>query len=219
MTVAAPLADTRFMDFTAMTATTVPRLHTRLIGGLLIGSTVALFAWRLVIVEAILGPIDPAANLAGTERAVLASGLLLGSIISTIGFTLLARQLRPTSVGRWAFIGQCACQAAPVVLALGILGILFSPVFQILFTAFAALTTGTWVVFGLALWRAGLLSWLGLVTAILGVVMLILILAGTFIIFIMFGALVPLGLGLVLRRQPQATRVQMGGSPVGSDAR
>jgi hypothetical protein len=190
-------------------------MHTRLAGGLLIGSIVALFAWRLVIVEAILGPINPADDLPGTERALLASGLLVGSILAAIGFTLLARQLRRTAAGRLAQIGQLACQAAPVVLALGILGVLVNPAFQILFTGYVALATGSWIIFGLALWRAGLLRWLGLVTALLGAATFILILAGAFIIFIMSGALLPLGLGLLLRRQPQATaRVQMARAPV-----
>jgi hypothetical protein len=81
-------------------------MHTRLAGGLLIGSIVALFAWRLVIVEAVLGPIDPADNLPGWQRDLLASGLLLGSIIATTGLTLLARQLRATGVGRWALFGS-----------------------------------------------------------------------------------------------------------------
>jgi hypothetical protein len=143
-------------------------MHTRFTGGLLIGSIVALFAWRLVIVEAILGPIDPADNLPGWQRDVLASGLLLGSIIATTGLTLLARQLRATSVGRWALLGQYACQAAPPVLAIRMFGILLSPSFQVLFTVFAALTTASWVIFGLALWRAGVLRWLGLVISILG---------------------------------------------------
>jgi hypothetical protein len=191
-------------------------MRTRLAGGLLVGSVVALFAWRLVIVEAILGPIDPAEDLPAPERALLAVGLLAGSILATIGLTLLARQLRPTGAGRWAVIGQYACQAAPAVLAIGMLGLLVHPAFQTLFTAFAALTTGSWVIFGLALWRVGLLRWLGLLTAFLGVAMLILILAGAFIIFIMFGALLPLGLGLLLRRQPPATEpVRLVGSPIG----
>jgi hypothetical protein len=199
-----------------MAVKTVPPMHTRLAGGLLIGSIVALFSWRLVIVEAILGDINPADNLPAIERDVLASGLLVGSILATIGLTLLARQLRPTSAGRWAQIGQYTCQAAPVVLALGMIGTLLDPVFQILFTAFAALTTASWFIFGLALWRAGVLRWLGLLTAMLGVVMLVLVLTGSFIIFIMSGALLPLGLGLLLHRQPQATtRVQVAGSRAG----
>jgi hypothetical protein len=173
--------------------------HTRLAGGLLIGSIVALFAWRLVVVEAILGPVNPADTLPGPERDVLASGLLVGSILATIGFTLLARELRPTSAGRWAQVGQYTCQAAPVVLALGMLGNLFDPAFQILFTAFAVLTTSAWVIFGLTLWRAGVLRWVGFLTALLGGAMLILVLTGAFIIFIMFGALLPLSLGLLLR--------------------
>ena len=198
-----------------MEATTAPYMQARLAGGLLLGSIVTLFAWRLVIVEAILGPINPADDLLGTQRALLAGGLLVGSILAAIGFTLLARQLCQTTAGRLAQIGQYASQAAPAVLALGILGILVSPAFQILFTAYAALATGSWIVFGLALWRAGLLRWLGLITGVLGAAMLILILAGAFIIFIMSGALLPLGLGLLLRRRPQsAARVQMAGSPV-----
>jgi hypothetical protein len=193
-----------------------PPLHTRLAGVLLLASIVVLTAWRLVIVEAILGPVNPADDLPGPERDLLASGLLVGSIFATIGFSLLARQLRRTSAGRWAQIGQYTCQAAPVILALGMLGILINPAFQILFTAFAVLTTGSWVIFGLALWRAGVLRWYGLVSAILGVVMLIFILAGMFIIFIMSAALLPLGLGLLLRRQPQPTTlVQIAGSPIG----
>jgi len=191
-----------------MAAASESPMHTRLAGGLLIGSIVALFVWRLVIVQAVLGPIDPSDNLPGTQRDLLAGGLLLGSIIATIGFTVLARQLRPTSVGRWALFGKYACQAAPLVLAIGMLGVLFSPAFLILFTAFAALTTGSWVIFGLALWRAALLRWLGLLTACLGITMLVLILTGAFIIFIMFGALAPLGLGLLLRRQPASASVQ-----------
>jgi hypothetical protein len=191
-------------------------MHTRLAGGLLIGSIIALFAWRLVIVEAIFGPVNPADSLPGAERALLASGLLVGSVLAAIGFTLLARQLRPTSARRWALVGQAACQTAPAVLAIGMFGILVHPAFQTLFTAFAALTTGSWVIFGLALWRVGLLRWLGLLTAFLGVAMLILILAGAFILFIMFGALLPLGLGLLLRRQPPANKpVRMAGSPIG----
>ena len=194
-------------------------VHTRLAGGLLIGSIVVLFAWRLVIVEAVLGPINPADELPGAERDVLASGLLIGSIIATIGFTLLARQLRSSRVGCWASIGQWACQAGPVALALGMVAILVSPVFQILFTVFAVLMTGSWVIFGLALWRGGVLRSLGLVTAILGLAMLALVLAGSFVIFVMFGALVPLGLGLLLRRQPQAIAgVLTGDSPVVSGA-
>jgi len=186
---------------------------------LLIGSIVVLFAWRLVIVEAVLGPINPADELPGAERDVLASGLLIGSIIATIGFTLLARQLRSSRVGCWASIGQWACQAGPVALALGMVAILVSPVFQILFTVFAVLMTGSWVIFGLALWRGGVLRSLGLVTAILGLAMLALVLAGSFVIFVMFGALVPLGLGLLLRRQPQAIAgVLTGDSPVVSGA-
>jgi hypothetical protein len=198
-----------------MAVMAVPPKQTRLAGGLLIGSIVALFAWRLVIVEAILGPVNPADNLPGPERDVLASGLLVGSILSTIGFTLLASQLRPTSAGRWARVGQYTCQAAPVVLALGMLGNLFNPAFQILFTAFAVLTTSAWVIFGLTLWRAGVMRWVGLLTAMLGGTMLILVLVGAFIIFIMSGALLPLGLGLLVPRQPKATLVQMAGSPVG----
>jgi hypothetical protein len=97
---------------TPMHATSESPMHTRLAGGLLIGSIVALFAWRLVIVEAILGPIDPADELPGWQRDLLASGLLVGSIITTTGLTLLARQLRATSVGRWALFGRYACQAA-----------------------------------------------------------------------------------------------------------
>jgi 2-polyprenyl-6-methoxyphenol hydroxylase-like FAD-dependent oxidoreductase len=127
--------------------------------------------------------------------------------------------LRSSRVGWWASIGQWACQAGPVVLALGMVGILVRPVFQILFTVFAVLMTGSWVIFGLALWRGGVLRSLGLVTAILGLVMLALVLAGSFVIFVMFGALVPLGLGLLLRRQPQAIAgVLTGASPVVSGA-
>ncbi|MGI9148051.1 MAG: hypothetical protein ACR2IK_16110 [Chloroflexota bacterium] len=192
-----------------------PAVHTRLAGSLLIMSIVALFAWRLVIVEVILGPVNPADDLPGIQRALLAGGLLFGSLLAAIGFTLLARQLGPTIAGGWARIGQFTCLAAPVVLALGMLGIIFSPGFQILFIAFAALTTGTWCIFGLALWRAEVVRWLGLLTAILGAAMLILILAGTFIIFVMSGALLPLGLGLLLRQQTQATTLeQKAGSAV-----
>lgn len=199
-----------------MAARTFPPMHTRLAGGLLIGSIVALFAWRLVIVETILGPVNPADDLPGTERDLLASGLLIGSILATIGLTLLARQLRPTNAGRWALVGQYTCQAAPVILAIGMLGLLINPSFQFLFTIFAVLTTGSWIIFGLALWRGGLLRWLGLITALLGAAMLILILTGAFIIFIMFSALLPLGLGLLFRRQPQsAASVQLASAPIG----
>src|SRR5262245_14806234 len=98
-----------------MAVRAVPPMQTRLAGGLLLGSIVALFAWRLVIVETILGPVNPADNLPGRERDLLACGLLVGSLLATVGFTLLARQLRPTDARRWAQIGQYACQAAPVV--------------------------------------------------------------------------------------------------------
>src|SRR5450631_888049 len=107
---------------TAMAVKPAPPLHTRLAGVLLLASIVVLTAWRLVIVEAILGPVNPADDLPGPERDLLASGLLVGSIFATIGFSLLARQLRRTSAGRWAQIGQYTCQAAPVILALGMLG-------------------------------------------------------------------------------------------------
>lgn len=185
-----------------MAVRTAPLVHTRLAGGLLIGSIITLFAWRLVIVEEIIGPINPADDLPGTVRALLATGLLVGSSLAALGFTVLARQLCPIGGRRWALIGQYTCQAAPVVLALGMLGILFNPNFQVLFTVFAALTTGSWVSFGLVLWQVGFLRWLGLLTAFFGLAILVLILAGAFIIFIMFGALLPLSLGLLLRRQP-----------------
>ena len=151
--------------------------------GILLGGLAASLVWRILLAPALLGEFDSAA-MPGDQRALLALGLL-------------ARALQATGAGRAA----AASFVGAALLALQI-GLLFAGgEFLGLFRVFGFLTTGAWLVAGVALLRAGILRWSALATALLGTLALASLLVGAMIIFVMFSATLPLAVGLLLRRQ------------------
>ena len=167
-------------------------------GGLLLAGLAASLLWRPFLAPAVLGDFDPAA-MPGPQRGVLALGLLASALLAATGLACLARALRPAVVARAITAASVLAFAGTAVLAAQIVLLLTGGATLALFTLFVVLTTSAWMLSSVALVRAGILTWSGLLTALLSALALASLLLGAFVIFLMFLATLPLALGLLRR--------------------
>jgi len=175
------------------------KARARLAGAVIIGGFVASTIWRMILAPVLLGDFNPAA-MPPHRRAVLALGLLISAFITACGLAVLGHALRGTPAGRLVAGAAYAAFAGAALLAVNIGMLLAGADFLGLFLAFAFLTTGSWIVTSVALFRDGILRWSVLGTAILAALAMLSLVAGPMIIFIMFVATLPMAIGLLLWR-------------------
>jgi len=168
-------------------------------GVLLLTGLAASLVWRFFLAPALLGDVNSAA-MPGHQRGLLALGLLASALITASGLASLAATLRPARVGQIITGASIAAFVGTAVLVVQIVLLLTGGNFLGLFDIFAVLTTGAWIATSMALVRAGILKWSGMLTALLSALAMASLLAGAFIIFIMLLATLPLTIGLLLRR-------------------
>lgn len=185
-----------------MAATSYDSPHLRSMrsaGVLLLTGLAASLLWRMVLAPVLLGDFNSAA-MPSRDRGILALGLLTSALITASGLASLAAALRPARVGQIITGASIAAFVGTAVLGVQIVLLLTGGNFLGLFNIFAVLTTGAWIATSIALVRAGILKWSGMLTALLSALAMVSLLAGAFIIFIMFLATLPLTIGLLLRR-------------------
>ncbi|HZU75947.1 MAG TPA: hypothetical protein VFA70_04230 [Dehalococcoidia bacterium] len=172
-------------------------------GAVLVGSVLAAIVWRFLLAPAILGAVNPA-TVTTHQRAILALGLLASALVTALGLTMLRHALPERSMRRLLTSASGAAFAGAALLAANIVLLLTGGTFLGLFLVFAVLTTGSWIATSVALFRGGILKWSVLPTALLSVLAMLSLVTGVAVIFVMFIATLPLGIGLVLRRQHAA---------------
>jgi hypothetical protein len=179
------------------------KARVRLAGAILIGGFVASIIWRIILAPVLLGDFSPVA-MPPHQRAALALGLLVSALVAASGLAVLAHALREAHAGRLVAGAGYAAFAGAALLAVNIGMLSVGADFLGLFLVFAFLTTGSWIVTSVALFRDGILHWSALGTAILAALAMLSLVTGATVIFIMFVTTLPMAMGLLLWR-PRTT--------------